>query len=442
MNKHRWKARDIAQRLVIEGELILESPCRLTGGEANEVSDGPLLRDDDGVAFISGTTLAGLVRHYLTPRVNPEELKELLGPARQAEGNQSRLLFSEARCTAEAGVELRDGVAICPKSGIALDGKKYDLELLAVGSKFRIVLELLMPSGPSRLKSLLGIALHAFERGEIAVGGRSRRGYGQCRVQSWTVTDYPVATLDGLMSWLSRSGKSRPLNSGAEWMDGPWNTLSDDFSIIMNLRLPGSLLIASNGYGPDQPDRTHLTRKNGKALIEPVLSGTSLAGILRHQCLKIANTLGLPGDFVRKLFGDSGHASKVRVRESNLEGGSTLRHTRVRINPWTGGAADSLLFDQDCQFGGSVRVEVSARALCDAEKALLLLACRDLALGHLPVGGQGGVGRGRLEPSQPEFAQVTGPDCTFRFESGKVRIAPAGALDQLYQSLEEAIHVG
>lgn len=442
MTKERWKARDVAQRLVIEGELVLNSPCRLTGGEPNDVSDAPLLRDEDGVAFIPGTTLAGLIRHYLGQRVPASEVEKLLGPARQSEGEQSRLLLSDARCISESGVELRDGVTICPMSGVALDGKKYDLELLGVGSKFRVTMELLIPSEPSGLKALLGRAMHAMELGEISVGGRSRRGYGQCRITSWNVTNYAVATPDGLMAWLNRNGKAQRLNSGAEWMEGECKPDSAEFSIKMHLRLVGSILIASNGYGPDQADRAHLSRHNGQGGREPVLPGTSLAGVLRHQCLRIARTLGLADDFATQLFGGVGRASKVRVQESRLEGGSGLRHTRVRINPWTGGAADSLLFDQDCQFGGSVRVEVSARALFDAEKAILLLACRDLAVGQLSVGGQGGIGRGRFEPAESEFGKVAGPDCTLRFEAGGLQVSPPGTLDKLYQSLEEATHGG
>jgi CRISPR/Cas system CSM-associated protein Csm3 (group 7 of RAMP superfamily) len=432
----RRKTRDIAERFVVEGELTLESPCLLSGGEPNEVSDRPLLRDEDLAVYIPGTTLAGLVRHYLTSKDTPaDEICELLGPDTQSDGPQSRLLFSDAPCVFEAGVELRDGVAICPKTGIAVEGKKYDLELLATGSKFKIKMELLAPNVPSKLKHLLGSILCAFEEEEIRIGGRTRRGYGRCRVDSWNVWSYTLTTPDGLFYWLTQSAKPKVLESGRQWLTDPRELASESFSITLNLKLTASILIGSSGQGPNDADRAHLTRidKGGR---KSVVAGTSLAGILRSQCRRIANTIGAEEKLVSELFGSSQSASRVRVEESTIEQGTNLRHTRVKINPWTGGAAEGALFDQDCHYGGTTQLLITSSGVSDPAKALLLLACRDLALGQLSIGGQTGVGRGQFEPAGPQFASISGPNCKLVQSPEGVCVEPSGALDKLYEALE------
>jgi hypothetical protein len=192
--------------------------------------------------------------------------------------------------------------------------------------------------------------------------------------------------------------------------------------------LNGSILIRSGGHGDGPSDAEHLHALHAKDGDVPVVPGTSLAGVLRMACRRIAGTLlddSRADDLVDGLFGPrtirgsaTARAGRLWVGEARIEGGKRLRHTRVRIDPWTGGAADRLLFTSEPIYGGTLQMRLAWQrppAKSDpkregAERALLLLALRDLALGHIAVGGESATGRGRFGPAgrNGEFGRFDG----------------------------------
>lgn len=442
------RRRDIVERLVIEGELELTSPAHLGCGRDDEESDQPLVADQDGKPYLPGTTIAGLLRHQLSPC----EARVLLGPESQddVEAEQSRLLFSDSQATFLPSRELREGVAICPQSGVAKDKTKYDFELLSIGSRFALRFELLLPESSAdadRLKELTGKLLVRLEQGRVRLGARSQRGFGECRVSkvkggsSWRVTRFSTTDLNGLLAWMGiDNAPVEYLDSGCVWMPGE-DEATSDFEVTLKLRVLGGILIGSGGHGADEADKSHLHRRIGGESSEPVLAGTSLAGVLRHRCDLIARTLGLSDSLVTGLFGSMSCASKVRVSEVPIRGGQTLRHSRVRIDPWLGGAAETALFTQDVHYAGELDLRATVRGSTPAERAILLLALRDLSEGHVRVGGQTGAGRGRLAPAnEGEFGEIRSPHFPHTIKlvsySGRVRIEPEDALEAEFQALE------
>ena len=441
--------RDIAQRLVIKGELELTSPAHLGCGRDDVESDQPLVTDqEDGLPYLPGTTLAGLLRHQL----DTDEAIRLFGPHSQSDDDseQSRLLFSDSPVVNRPSTELREGVAIEGKTGVARDKTKYDFELLSVGTKFSLRFELLLPAEPapaSRLKALTGRLLTLLEDGRVCLGARSRRGFGDCRIISngdgvhWHVEKYDVTSLAGLMAWMGAGEpESVGLKSGREWSLEQASAASKDFEITAKLRVQGGVLIGSGGHGADEADKSHLHRRTSDGGLEPILAGTSLAGVLRHRCLKILNTLGKQSSFVEAMFGSQKCASKLRVWEVPIQGGRTLRHSRVRIDPWTGGAAETALYTQDVHYGGEVEVRVSVRDPLPAQQALLLLALRDLAEGELRIGGQSGAGRGRLAPAcEGEFAEIVSDKGAAKliYESGRVKLQPDTIFEAEFEALRD-----
>jgi CRISPR/Cas system CMR subunit Cmr4 (Cas7 group RAMP superfamily) len=142
----------------------------------------------------------------------------------------------------------------------------------------------------------------------------------------------------------------------------------------------------------------------------PVLSGTSLAGVIRSQSLRIARTVASDSstaeEFVRDLFGympkpgdmnKRKRASRVTVNESEIGGAyHDLVQSRVKIDRFTGGASETALFTEQPLFGGGFRLKLSVREPSRADIGLLLLVLKDLWTGFVPVGGEVSVGRGRL----------------------------------------------
>ena len=194
----------------------------------------------------------------------------------------------------------------------------------------------------------------------------------------------------------------------------------------------------------------------------PVLPGTSLAGVLRHRALRIAQTLtpnGRAKELVDSIFGadmkerpDNPWASRLEVKEAVVENTQTLVQTRVKIDRFTGGAYDTALFDEAPVFnpngGKCVTLELKLRAArektapIDAEIGLLLLLLKDLWTADLPVGGASGVGRGRL---RGDFADLnhhnlkdkTGWQAQLKATPGSAVIALSG--DKTHADLDEFV---
>jgi CRISPR/Cas system CSM-associated protein Csm3 (group 7 of RAMP superfamily) len=192
----------------------------------------------------------------------------------------------------------------------------------------------------------------------------------------------------------------------------------DRFTIHATFKLASSLLIRSGqASGERAPDVVHLqSQHNGK--LKPVLSGTSLAGVLRHRAERIVNTLGNDTALIDELFGPDfsndrskqAQASRLVVHESIIQGTTEkneLVQNRIAIDRFTGGAYHGALFNEQPIFGSDetyIKLDLELRQNREkkvehrnAEIGLLLLLLKDLWTEDLPIGGTSSIGRGRLQ---------------------------------------------
>ncbi len=299
--------RFITERWVIKGKLTLETPAHFGNGDADPLTDMPLLMDEvSGNPMLPGTSIAGALRNYLREReygygkaeVKNSKTSLLFGSSRNDEdGRQSPLIIDDANGTS-AGFELRDGVAIDPETRTAADDKKFDMQLLAAGSTFDLRFELILNKESQNLCDALFTALSGLEKGEITLGARKHRGFGQCKVTDWQVWKFDLSAKDGLLKWL---GFEQKLSTATEQ---PGHDLASKLGasfrgednrsfahLNANFAIDGTLMIRSGfGEAGNSPDMVHIhSRRGGKPV--PVIPGTSLAGVLRQRALKIARTL-------------------------------------------------------------------------------------------------------------------------------------------------------
>jgi CRISPR/Cas system CSM-associated protein Csm3 (group 7 of RAMP superfamily) len=431
--------RRIVERIVVEGELVLETPAHFGGDDQIGFVDMALVRDPlDGEALLPGASIAGALRSYLRTRLYgyaaqeprrdkqiEDDLALLFGYQQDADGSQSSLLTADARCRLPA-VELRDSVAIDPVARTAEAKKKFNIELLPAGTVFELRLELLVRASTddasqpdaqaARMVTVFAHALQGFERGEIAMGARKRRGFGKCRVKSWQVKRYDLRQPAGLLAWLSGGVHGAP-NAKCDkqpiaQMLGVADQTEPDkracFTLTATFGMESSLLIRSGGDQAGQPDMVHLKSSRGGASV-PILSGSSLAGALRARALRIAKTFEHPAQadkLVAGLFGSQEHASRVWVAETEVEDSIERVVTRLKIDRFTGGAYPSALFSQQPVFAGKdtqVTITLRVENPGDAEIGLILLLLKDLWTGDLPIGGEASVGRGRLSGKRAEM---------------------------------------
>ncbi len=464
------KARGILERIVIEGDLVLQTPAHFGNGDSDELTDMPLLLDSRAEAegricpLLTGASIAGALRSYLNAAehgygVKPdrESLSALLfGVAKgEDEGEQSPLIVEDALCkNSPFGIELRDGVMLDAASRTAADKTKFDLQLWQAGTSFPLRFELCVrqhrdPNHAVTLKQALATALTGLNNGAITLGTRKRRGYGSVNVNNWRVKSYDLGNSNDLLAWLEH-GSRKLVEQGVPTTPDPARALgvmarevqSHHFHLLATFWLDGSLLIRSGGSQAGEPDMVHLhTRTVGSdAQPFPILSGTSLAGALRARAGKIANTI-TAGDsnrtkkLIDDLFGQTRQASRIRVKEHPVKEARTdLVQARVSIDRFTGGALDTALFNQQPAFAKentTVKVELDLFAPSTAEVGLLLLLLKDLWTSDLPLGGESSVGRGRLLGKEAVLAHA---------EAGTIKQWSLRALDRTGAEVEVTGH--
>jgi CRISPR/Cas system CSM-associated protein Csm3 (group 7 of RAMP superfamily) len=224
--------------------------------------------------------------------------------------------------------------------------------------------------------------------------------------------------------------------------------------IDLDLQVVYDILVRSPGTEPGAPDVSHLY-SSGAA----ILPGTSLAGVMRTQALRIAKLVRHQKDdaerWIDRLFGPRfdgqrpppDHklcASRLRIGEARLERSQSRRQTRVALDRFTQGAVDTALFDEQTEVGGRATGRLELRNPQDGELGVVLLVVKDLLDGMLPVGGSSSVGRGVLRGS----ATVTwhdgsgGLDSTTRSARVELGKSPTGnaatEIDRAIQAFHEA----
>lgn len=427
MAKESWsgtKSRRVVQRIVVEGDLVLQTPAHFGNGDTDALTDMPLLSDllEPHRPLLTGASLAGALRSYLREREHghahsagrTSSSVALFGGLKgDAEGLQSPLIVEDALGQPGTyGVELRDGVALAGKCRTAAEDKLYNLELWQAGTLFPLRFELLIreQDDAGRLKQALATALHGLASGEITLGARKRRGYGRVLVTGWRVKAFAVGTPAGLIEYLGQGAKrlQAALESDIVRALGAAQLLEDrraSFALAAEFVLDGSLLIRGGGGLDDQgPDMVHLHARQAAAeKARPVLSGTSLAGALRARALRIAQTMTgaeRAAQLVDGLFGRTERASRVTIEEHVLTGVEAgLVQNRVSIDRFTGGARATALFEERPAFGGAGSCAQIVLHVANPEQheiGLLLMVLKDLWTGDLPLGGEIAVGRGRL----------------------------------------------
>ena len=462
------RSRRIVKRIIVEGELVLETPVHFGSGESSDEADMPLLVDEyDGSPLLTGTSLAGSLRAYLRSRQagyahpypisktenkdrHQKELKEeqerlavkLFGSFRMDdEGRQSPLIVEDSLGKGGSyGIEIRNGVRLETRTRTAKEGALYDMQLWQAGTIFPMRLELLISdqhpdeeqnkgwAEEKKLCQALAMALEGLQNGDITMGTRKRRGFGRIKVSSWTVKQFDLRKPTQLIDWLENGATPIQTQSNVRSGNDIFSLLEVDaqtdqrqwFALNAQFSLEGSLLIRSNGREGDKgPDMVHLTN-HAK---QPILSGTSVAGALRQQARRILSVVR-PNDppFLDDLFGVDAKASRLTVEETKIEEPQfDLVQNRVAIDRFTGGALDSALFNEQPVFGTSeTRLHINLRVInpTDGDIGLLLLLLKDLWTGLLPLGGEISVGRGRLKGESAEMVlQQNGKKESFSIKS-------------------------
>jgi CRISPR/Cas system CSM-associated protein Csm3 (group 7 of RAMP superfamily) len=384
----------IVKRIAVRADAKLLTPMLIGSGEGNN-SDIDIVRQADGMPYLPGSSLAGVLRSVL----NDNESEKLFGyvKLKRNDSNKSRIspLYTHDAEFKEAKVVVLDGAALEDDEKTAKQGAKYDYEAVDSGTEFKIRLLLVVRENDKDIEKLLLKVLDALFAGDISFGGKGNRGFGRVKCESAEWLE-----IDSVDDWVN-----------FDWC-GNWNGFelkrlrkgyeSKKSKLAAGLKLDGTVMVRDFNNIEADEDYAHMS-SNGV----PVIFGTSWAGAIRHGLL---NLLGeKAGRFLDEVFGkmetrngkDATTPSKVIVHASKLEGGNYFTATRVKIDRFTGGASDGALFTERPYAGGTTTLTIEYPKDDKAIEELFSLVIDAMDKGLLTVGGETAVGRGvfRLDKS-------------------------------------------
>ena len=433
---HRFLA-----RFVIEAE----TPLAVGSGEKDILTDALVATDVNGLPYIPGTAIAGVVRHMIE-EVKPEDfnVNKIFGFQDKKDGRGSEIIFSEAKILDSKG-EVVDGMNLKAKGdsllkyytelpirqhvrinekGVTDKAGKFDEQVVFAGTRFCFELE--MVAKDTKDEANFQKAIEQIQSKTFRIGGGTRCGFGEIKVVDMQTKVLNLTNEDQLNIYLSKSSalnsdfwnKSYTKPKEKEMIDG-W--------IKYELKLkPEDFFLFGSGFGDDEVDMTPVKEKkvvwkDGKGELSEelvLIPATSVKGALAHRVAFHYNRLkerfaGCTGDkepkvgneneAVQTLFGYENQKEKKQVR-GNLLFSDVIEYklddkilNHVAIDRFTGGAIDGALFSEKTTYGNGQEFTLTILAKCDALKDdkiqdSLEAAMIDICKGMLPLGG--GVNRG------------------------------------------------
>lgn len=259
-------------RIVIEAT----TPLAVGSGEENVMTDRLVATDVNGLPFIPGTALAGVLRHVSTAE-NSEQINDLFGFQRKNDGAGSRLILSSARMLEGKGkvidgiyskniladkflkyfakLPIRQHVRITHK-GASEQGGKFDEQVVYKGTRFCFEMELISEAEDEGVWKTI---LDQFRHPAFRIGGGTRKGFGEIKV-----VDCKAETID-LRSNLSRYlEKSASLEDKTGWWKsassyaGEKNVKSNWVTYELALK-PEDFFLFGSAFGTDDADMSYVT---------------------------------------------------------------------------------------------------------------------------------------------------------------------------------------
>ena len=437
-NQYRFLA-----RIVIEAK----SPLNIGSGSKGIKSDSLVLRDINGLPFIPGTTIAGLLRHTLD-----NDKEKYMGSQEMG----SPLIVTEAKMLDDEGTVL-DGILSQEKlrepflvnfsqlpirqhakighRGSTLKGGKFDEEIVLKGTRFCFEMEMLSNTkDEAKFKEIL----NTLSSDTFRIGSGSRSGFGEIEVVD-NQCQYKIVDLTDAIQREWYLKKSSSLNE--EWKEADTFSLkkpSTNSWTTYTIKLtPVDFMLFGSGFGNDKADMTYVresfidwstkpaTVKDRERVI--LIPASSVKGALSHRLAfhynkikgifadtlkegeKIDDFVGKNNAAVKAVFGSEGDKdangkiqNKKRgnvlisdiIQEASLSS-KVLNH--VSIDRFTGGAIDGALFSEETLYAKEQSFElkllVNNCAFDDKDiKTAFENTLKDLCSCMLPLGG--GVNRG------------------------------------------------
>lgn len=451
--KNIYTYRHIA-RVVIEAV----TPIAVGTGDKDFITDAPVITDVNGLPYIPGTSIAGVIRHA----VGEQEAKKFFGfndRNKSANSRGSEIIFTDAVMIGHDGKAVEglmtdkstdkfyQGFKSMPirqhnrigHKGVVEDAGKFDGQVCYKGARFCFEIEKVSEKDKD---SDFETTINKLYSNELRLGSDTRSGLGEVNVVSCKTVILNLLDAEDLDVYINKSSSLREdkfwekiddakaIESKTNWEKYQLNLTPDDFFLF------------GSGFGSDDADMTPVRESvitwssNGTPKFEDkytLIPASSVKGALSHRVafhynkltgifaeeLKdedIKNHVGDKNLAVRALFGRAGEKEGEQeigsVISSDVLQYSTLMKPKilnhVAIDRFTGGAIDGALFQEEVLYGKDApfsltfyldkdRIDSKLEAINSKDKKETIIKAFELGLNDICTGMLplgGGVNRG------------------------------------------------
>lgn len=422
------------------GRFVIEAvtPLAVGSGEKDIMTDALVAVDVNGLPYIPGTTLAGVLRSAM--KIDKHD--GVWGYQKKSGGKGSEIIFTEAQILNSKG-EVMDGMLTQDEKkdpllqeykslpirqhvridhkGTAEDAGKFDEQIVYAGTRFCFEIEIL--SDDDKI-SYAEDFVKKLRSQSLRLGGGTHSGFGKIKVVSAKLTSLDLKEPEQLNVYLCKSSNFK--ESAAWWenrgIDRSLNADVEGMHYTLTLKAQDFILFGS-GFGDECGDADMTTVKaskvdwsNGigkmkKGLV--LIPATSVKGAIRHRMVYHINRLDgnwatdsasiekfKESETVNSLFGYidgkntiPGHVYISDVIEEEAPS-KLLNH--VSIDRFTGGAIDGALFTEQVddvrEREFTLQIDITDYELKGNAKTAFESTLNDVCSGMLPLGG--GVNRG------------------------------------------------
>lgn len=442
MNNNILKIRSLS-RFIIE----TETPLMISSGDKGILTDSFIVTDTNDLPFISGTSLCGVLKHFLeeTEVLSKNEANDIFGvqlKSKSVDSHGSNIIFSDAKLVLEDG-NIAEGVMNLPNSeyytyfrnlpirqhakindrGATIKGGKFDNQVVYKGTRLCFEMEMLS-SDSGYAEEYFNKILSALHNNSIRIGGGVYNGFGAIKVVECRSAILDLTIKENLSSYLTMTSS---LNDMAFWnnynnveIEAQDSTKWEKYTVELS---PDDFFYFGSGFGDDDVDMTPMSEdvvvwdaNKPRFMKENILiPATSIKGALSHRVAYHYNRLRgwfnedtakvySANEAVKELFGGGDEDKLCRgnviisdiIVEKECED-KIFNH--VKIDYFTGGAIDGALFSEKATYmpGAKFILEILVRKEAFNEekvKESFEAAIGDLCDGLLPLGGAVNRGHG------------------------------------------------
>ena len=419
-----------------------DTPLAVGTGSKDIITDALVLTDVNGLPYIPGTSLAGVVRHAFG-----KDADSFFGYQNKKEGEGSQIIFTDARMIGKEGIAIeqikeipwqddfyrhfknlpiRQHTRINDK-GVTSNTGKFDEQVVFKGTRFCFEIEMLSCTEES--KEVFFRILMILQSDTFRLGSGTRCGFGSIKIvdcktatlnllDSCDLTAYlnKTSSLADNQFWLKYDSEKCSRQHNKQWIKYELHLVPDDFFLFgsgFGDKEADMVPVASTFIEWDQNDIPSFNEKN------ILIPASSVKGALAHRVAFYYNKreqvfaedikdveakVGSKNKAIFDLFGSENPDSPKRgnvifsdVIEERLEHTKEKILNHVKIDRFTGGAVNGALFSEKTVYGNKqsfiLRILVNGEAFINKNvKESFEDALKDICTGMLPLGG--GVNRG------------------------------------------------